>query len=180
MTGSRRLAAHPWLAGLALACGLALAGLASPARAADRDAAPDTAQSHRYYRAGADLLAAGRPIEALRQFQNASIVDPEDSEVHYAQGLCLLRLDEPAKARAQFERALDRAPDHAGAQYELGLALVALDDTAGARTHLLRASALDRRMPGVHRALAHLAEKGGDAAGAYAELGQERAVSPDS
>src|SRR5258708_5260879 len=104
MTRSRRLARTLVSALLALGFSvLALGALAPrPPLARDSSSEGDTAQAHRFSRAGATLLSAGKPIEALRQFQNASMVDPDDSEIHYAQGLCLLRLDEPAKARDQF------------------------------------------------------------------------------
>ena len=91
-----------------------------------------------------------------------------------------MRLGEPGQAKEQLERALDRAPDHAGAQYQLGLAYVALGDSAHARTHLLRAGALDPRLPGAHRALSHLALAKSDWEGALAELRLERAAAPES
>ncbi len=164
-----------------VALGLTVLSSPPPAQAVAASAAErDTTRAFPFYRRGLALYSDGKPIEALRQFQNATFFDPGNAEFRFAQGLCLLKVEEFGQARTQFQRALVAAPDHARAHYNLGLAEAALGDTADARHHFLRASALDPRMPGVAWSRARLAEKGGDSTGAVAALREERAVSPDS
>ncbi len=168
---------------LALVLALGGVALSSPPRAgavASSAAGRDTTRAFPFYRRGLALYSDGKPIEALRQFQNATFFDPTNAEFRFAQGLCLLKVEEYGQARTQFERAIVAAPDHARAHYNLGLAEAALGDSADARHHFLRATALDPHMPGVAWSRAQLAEKGGDPAGAIAALREERVVSPDS
>ncbi len=163
------------------ALGAAAVSAPPPARGVSTSVASrDTARAFPFYRRGLALYSDGKPIEALRQFQNATFFDPDNAEFRFAQGLCLLKVDEFGQARTQFERALAAAPDHARAHYNLGLTLTALGDTAAARHQLLRASTLDPKLPGVAWARAQLAEKAGDGPGELAALIEERGMSPDS
>ena len=152
----------------------------APSGARDAAAAPDTARAMRSYRQGLAFYAEGRYIEALRKFQDAAILHPEDSEIRFAQGLAFMKLQEPAKARDQFRRVIDKTPDHARANYDLGLVESSLGDTANARLHLLRAKTLDATLPGVRQALSRLSEAQGQPEAAIGWMRGERILSPDS
>jgi tetratricopeptide (TPR) repeat protein len=132
------------------------------------------------FRRGQALYENRNYVDALREFQNACILNPEFADAYYAQGLCLLALDEPKMAKEEFAFAVEMSPHHTAALYNLGLCEAQLGDTARARSHFQRALALDQELRGVHFALARLAEKSGNVEGAIQELNLELAINPDS
>lgn len=160
---------------MSLTAGALLAG--NPAAAqepaqADRDT--------RAFRRGQALFESGDYVRALREFQNAAILNPRRADAYYAQGLCLLRLDEPAQARRAFRRATEIEPAHAEALYNLGLTEAQIGDTAAARGHLHRALVANPKLPGAHFALARLEEKNQRPESAILELQRELEIAPDS
>jgi tetratricopeptide (TPR) repeat protein len=59
------------------------------------------------YDAGTNLLARGRPAEALASFQDAARIDAEPADLHFVAGQCLLQLGQLPEACSSFARALD-------------------------------------------------------------------------
>ena len=171
-----------WLAGCLALASVAAVLVGAPVRPGGEVAlaAPDTTRAMRSYRQGLAFYGEGRYVEALRKFQDAAMLDPDDSEIRFAQGLALMKLGEPASAREQFKKVLAKAPDHARANYDMGLVESSLGDTANARVHLLRAMTLDAQLPGVRQALSRLSEAQGQPDAAIGWMRGERILSPDS
>jgi tetratricopeptide (TPR) repeat protein len=72
---------------------------------------------------GSALLAAGRPAEALPQFDEALRLDPEDVGILDSRGAVLDELHRPADAIATYGRALELRPQFARAHNDLGVVL---------------------------------------------------------
>jgi tetratricopeptide (TPR) repeat protein len=60
-----------------------------------------------FFERGRSLQAAGRPDEALREYQRAAKIDDRFAELHYRMGQLLLEMRRLAEARIALERALD-------------------------------------------------------------------------
>jgi tetratricopeptide (TPR) repeat protein len=88
---------------------------------------------------GLRLFQAGEIVGALRQFQTAVQLDPENPEYRYNFGVSLRRVGAPDEAAAELERAIQLSPRRAGAHYHLGLARLELGDSSSARVSLQRA-----------------------------------------
>lgn len=132
------------------------------------------------FRRGQALFELADYVEALREFQNACILNPEFADSYYAKGLCLLSLDEPEKADEQFVKAVEIAPLHTAALYNLGLTRAQMGDSTAARQYFQRAISVDPGLRGVHFALAQLEEKSGNVEAAIGELKLELEINPDS
>jgi tetratricopeptide (TPR) repeat protein len=81
----------------------------------------------------------GDMISALREFQTAVELDPENSEYRYNLAVTLRRARAPEDAARELERVIQLAPRRAGAHYHLGLTQLELGDSTSARLSLLRA-----------------------------------------
>jgi serine/threonine protein kinase len=88
---------------------------------------------------GLRLFQSGEIVGALRQFQTAVELDPENPEYRYNFGVSLRRVGAPDEAAVELARAIQLSPRRAGAHYHLGLARLELGDSASARTSLQRA-----------------------------------------
>jgi tetratricopeptide (TPR) repeat protein len=69
------------------------------------------------------LLAAGRPADALPQFDEAARLDPDDVQTLDSEAAALDQLHRPADAIAAYERALRLRPEFARAHNDLGVVL---------------------------------------------------------
>ncbi len=69
------------------------------------------------------LLAAGRPVEALPEFEEASRLDPEDVQTLDSEAAALDQAHRPAEAIAVYERALQLRPEFPRAHNDLGVVL---------------------------------------------------------
>lgn len=108
----------PRASAAALALGLALAGPLAAGPLADARVA---------FAYGLKALLIGDLPTAVREFEEAVSLDPEDGTAHYYLGLALLRSEEEDRAAAAFERALAAAePPRVGSErVEEDLALAA-------------------------------------------------------
>ena len=87
------------------------------------------------------LQRAGRPVEALAQFDKALALNGRNAAAASNRGLSLLRLQRPQEALASFDDAIRLRPDYAEAHADRGLALRELNRTAealGSFCHALR------------------------------------------
>jgi tetratricopeptide (TPR) repeat protein len=76
---------------------------------------------------GNALMSAGRPDEALAEFQTAVSLKPGSSENHCNVGVALASLNRMDEALAQFQIAVKLNPDNGLAHQNLGMALERMD-----------------------------------------------------
>jgi hypothetical protein len=88
---------------------------------------------------GLRLFQVGDMIGALRQFQTAVELDPENAEYRYNFAVTLRRARATEDAARELERVIQLSPRRAGAHYHLGLAQMELGDSTAARASLVRA-----------------------------------------
>jgi Tfp pilus assembly protein PilF len=69
---------------------------------------------------GAELLAEGKPVEAVLVLREAQQMNPEDEDVRYNLGLALTRLGKFEEAIQQYNEALRIMPDYVEAHNNLG------------------------------------------------------------
>ena len=93
--------------------------------------------------AGIELAGQDRGEEALRAFQEALALKPDDAEIEINLGNAHAALHQPAQAVACYESALARSPDDADAHANLGHALRQLGRNDAAVAAYDRAMALD-------------------------------------
>lgn len=115
---------------------------------------------------GLRLFQMGDIAGALRQFQTAVELDPENPEYRYNFAVTLRRARAPEDAAQQLERVLQFSPRRAGAHYHLGLAQLEMGDSSSARLSLMRAVELSNEA--AERAAAMRALQALDAARAVA------------
>ena len=77
----------------------------------------------RYNNLGHALLKKGQIDEAIRQYQEAIRLKPDDADAHNNLGVALGQKGQIDEAIRQFQEALRLNPDHADAHYNLGAAL---------------------------------------------------------
>jgi tetratricopeptide (TPR) repeat protein len=91
---------------------------------------------------GTELLALGRPAEALAGFEHAIAIAPADAIPHHNRGLALVSLKRHAEALASFERALELAPGAPATHLWRGKTCLELGRPADALASFERALAL--------------------------------------
>lgn len=129
-------------------------------------------------RAGAALLAVGRPLEALPHLETAVGVQPADGALHHQLGLALAALGRNGRALAEFEEAARLDPAAVAPRLEAGRLRGSLGDIAGAKDAWAAASTLCGGCPEPDRLLAGLLLAAGRPADALLPLGRLRAVDP--
>jgi tetratricopeptide (TPR) repeat protein len=82
-------------------------------------AAPDSSPAH--YNLGLELAKAGQIRDAVREFQKASDLNPEDADSLSEIGRLEISAGRLGAATAALEKALARNPHHAGAQNNYGV-----------------------------------------------------------
>lgn len=95
-----------------------------------------------YNRLGTELLQAGRPAEAVTQFQQALAADPTYAGACNNLGVAYERLG-GEEARAQFERAIQLQPDFTHAHFNLARLLMKTGHDAEAVAELERTLQID-------------------------------------
>ena len=75
------------------------------------------------YHLGLILMKQGKPGDAIKQYTQALLADPNNSELRVALGIALAQLGNDEAAIPQFTEAARLRPDNADAHYELALAL---------------------------------------------------------
>ena len=91
-----------------------------------------------WYSLGLALLDSGNQESALKAFQHAADLDPQDADSHYYVGSIDLALKDYDHAIAELDKALQISPLHASAQYGLARALQRSAKSAEAREHVQR------------------------------------------
>ena len=85
---------------------------------------------------GIALTEAGRPAEALVQYERALRLQPIDPVSHFNAGHALVALDRTPEAIARFAEAVRLSPAYTDARYNLGLLLLKANRSAEAVTEL--------------------------------------------
>jgi putative GTP pyrophosphokinase len=106
-----------------------------------------------YNHRGIAHLTLGHPRRALRDFDRAVRVDPENFRAHYNRGLCQRALGEPERALRELRRAAEAHEIEASARYAMAEVLADLGRVRQARAECERALALSPDLEGA-RALA--------------------------
>jgi Flp pilus assembly protein TadD len=84
---------------------------------------------------GTELLAQGKPAEAVEVFTEAAQANPKDEDVQYDLGLALARLGKSEEAVQHYEEALRLFPEYVEAHNNLGNVLLRLGRTEEAISH---------------------------------------------
>ena len=92
----------------------------------------DPADFEAHYNLAAMLQAANQLDDAMREYESALHLRPQDAAANNAMGAALLASGQPAKAVAYLTQSLKTRPNYFSARYNLGNALAAQDDYAGA------------------------------------------------
>jgi Flp pilus assembly protein TadD len=121
---------------------------------------PRSARAHNEL--GGALLQAGKPVDAVRHFREATQLSPDDRYLQFNLGKALAAAGSGSDAMRAFRRALALNPDFADAHDELGVLLFAAGRLDEAIAHLRKAVDL---APG--SAVAH-----SDLGGALAQAGR--------
>jgi len=87
----------------------------------------------RISRAAQNMVRAGHAEGAVKRFQRALELDPDNAFLHVHLALAQVETGEDDAARASAQRALDLAPDRAGVRLLAGRVYYEVDDFAAAR-----------------------------------------------
>ncbi|MGI4983521.1 MAG: tetratricopeptide repeat protein [Janthinobacterium lividum] len=145
---------------------------------AARASAPDIAAAA-HAALGQCEAAAGRPLDALRHFDQALASTPAQASLHDNRGVALAALGRHADAEQAHRAALAIRPRHAGTHNNLGLAVKAQGDLDEALWHFRDALRVD---PDFVPALVNLGQAvalGGDPDQASAPLERAVRLAPD-
>jgi Tfp pilus assembly protein PilF len=85
-----------------------------------------------HYNLAAMLQARGDVNAAIREYEGALRLRPDDAVANNSLGAALLSEEKPEQAKPYLEAALQARPDYFDAHYNLGNALAALNDFSGA------------------------------------------------
>lgn len=92
---------------------------------------------------GSDLMRAGRIVEALREFERALAISPDNEQALNLKGLCLFRLGRSEEAARVFEGLVDVNPGEPSIRLNLAMVYLKLGETErarGALSHVLAAN----------------------------------------
>jgi tetratricopeptide (TPR) repeat protein len=130
---------------------------------------------------GLARLERGDLSGALRDFREATQVDPQQAEAWNNHGFVLLALHRPAEAINDFDRALTLKPDYAEALNNRGRARHLCGDFAGAQTDFERAlgCAAGGLLATVYHNRGTLRQALGDVPGALADFDRALEAAPD-
>lgn len=90
----------------------------------------------------AELLRAGRPIDAIAPLRTAALLQPSDPIIQHDLGLACLEAGRVGDAIAALQRAIASNPRYADAYFRLGIALEKIGNTGGAIAAYDRATKL--------------------------------------
>ena len=137
---------------------------------------PGNAYAHNNY--GNILSLAGRPTEALAQYEAAIRLDPGYAEAHYDAGNALVRLGRLPEAIAQYGQALQANPNMPDAQTALGRALEDAGRGDEAVAHYKQALRLDPNYADAHNDLGLALARAGRLPEAIAHYEQALRINP--
>jgi len=92
---------------------------------------------------GSDLMRAGRIVEALREFERALALSPENEQALNLKGLCLFRLGRSDEAARVFERLVDANPSEPSIRLNLAMVYLKINETERARDALAHVLAVN-------------------------------------
>jgi tetratricopeptide (TPR) repeat protein len=110
---------------------------------------------------GNELLAQGKPAEAVQVLTEAVQLNPQDEDVHYNLGLALTRLGKLDEAIQEYKEALRIFPEYAEAHNNLGNVLVRAGRTEEGVAHLERAIKIMPDYASAHNNLGTALQKAG-------------------
>ncbi|MBV8897865.1 MAG: sulfotransferase [Acidobacteriaceae bacterium] len=82
----------------------------------------------------AELLAAGRPADAIAPLREAALMQPSNSIIQHDLGLACLEVGRIPEAVEAFQQAVDSNPNYTDAYFRLGMAFEKLGDIGAAIT----------------------------------------------
>lgn len=129
---------------------------------------------------GIALAQMGRSPDAVRQFQSALAIDPNNAPAHQNLGIEALRNNDPRAAEAHLHRALQLNPRLPLALNTLGVVHIRNGDAARAEDAWRRAFELDRRQYDALFNLALIAAQRGDEAESRRALQEFVRIAPPS
>ena len=123
-----------------------------------------------YNTLGVLYAAADRVACAIPAFQAALRLDRTNWESHYNLALALIRKDDRERARTELHSAIHEKPDSAAAHFALGTLLKDDEKWSLAKREFNKTLEIDPHQAGASVALAEIAMKSGDHAGAVSVL----------
>ena len=96
---------------------------------------------------GGLLVEAGRPADALYQYEQILLNDPMNAVVYHDIGIANIRMNKWEAASAGFERSIDLNPDQPNSHDFLGQSKFSLGDAIGGLESTLRAIEIDSKDP---------------------------------
>jgi tetratricopeptide (TPR) repeat protein/mono/diheme cytochrome c family protein len=131
-----------------------------------------------HYNLGAMLQARGQSVEALKQYELALGLRPQDATVNNAVAGLNLSRGHPEIAVKYLETALSSRPDYFDAHYNLGTALAMQNDFAGALEHFRAAVQINSQDANAQANLGAALAATGDLKEARVHLERALAIDP--
>lgn len=133
-----------------------------------------------YDQHGEALVEAGKPREAITDYEHALALNPDSTQTHGLFGNALLAIGQPTEAAEHYRRALELAPHLAHNHQNLAAALAALGDTTHALASYQTALELDPDLTIAHTNLGLLLLQLGRLAEAELHLRRALEIDPDT
>jgi tetratricopeptide (TPR) repeat protein len=128
---------------------------------------------------GNELLAQGKPAEAVQILTEAAQMNPQDEDVHYDLGLALARLGKIDQAMQQYSEALRIFPDYVEAHNNLGNLLMRARRTDEAIQHFETAIRIMPEYAAAHNNLGTVLQRTGRTNEALLQFQQAVKINPD-
>lgn len=126
-----------------------------------------------------ELVAQGKPAEAVEILAEAARLNPENDDIHYNLGLALTREGKTEEAIKQYEEALRIFPDYVEAHNNLGNLLLRAKRTEEAIAHFERAVKIMPDYASAHNNLGTALQKTGRTNEAFEHFQQAAKINPD-
>lgn len=176
----KALDVDPKHAGAYIALGEALLHLSRSADAADayrraRYLSPQNYAS--LYGLVRSLANVGKSDEALRECEEAALLDPDAAEPLVAEGIVYLKTKQAGRAKQQFEASITKK-NLWEAQVQIAMAYIGMSDLSSARTIFEKLLSLDPNDGRVHHLMAKVLEGQGDVEGSRSEAAESERLNP--